>query len=331
MDKIFQIGSFCFRICCKNPIPIPYNFLLFANPQKTEADYTYHLSLEKKFDLPSQRIIAKRPDLLVMENDKYESRLIGSLGGTSYYAFYREISECDAKVQIALHKTSDLLYDTVFTSMFALERQMTRRDSMILHCAYIKYRGTAILFSAPSETGKTTQAGLWEKYRGSETVNGDRALLRRIDGRWTACGWPVCGTSEICHLEDIPIHAVAMLYTLIYVLPVLVAFLCDKSRNEKKKMRLDWLFLSLFGIIFIPLPNFLYRYRDVIQSYLVLTFQINSNANLNHALAWIAFQLIFVLIIAELIVAKIRDKRAVRSAANAHAPARSGQVENARA
>ena len=211
MDKIFQIGSFCFRICCKNPIPIPYNFLLFANPQKTEADYTYHLSLEKKFDLPSQRIIAKRPDLLVMENDKYESRLIGSLGGTSYYAFYREISECDAKVQIALHKTSDLLYDTVFTSMFALERQMIRRDSMILHCAYIMYCGTAILFSAPSETGKSTQAGLWEKYRGSETVNGDRALLRKIDGRWTACGWPVCGTSEICHLEDTPIHAVVML------------------------------------------------------------------------------------------------------------------------
>lgn len=133
-----------------------------------------------------------------------------------------------------------------------------------------------------------------------------------------------------CYLM-LNIHAVAMLYTLIYVLPVLVAFLCDKSRNEKKKMRLDWLYLCLFGIIFIPLPNFLYRYRDVIQSYLVLTFQINSNANLNHALAWIAFQLIFVLIIAELIVAKIRDKRAVRSAANAHAPARSAQVENARA
>ena len=82
---------------------------------------------------------------------------------------------------------------------------------MILHCAYIKYHGKSILFSAPSETGKSTQAGLWERYRGSETVNGDRALLRKIDGHWTACGWPVCGTSEICHLEDIPIHAVVML------------------------------------------------------------------------------------------------------------------------
>ena len=81
MDKIFQIGSFCFRICCKNPIPIPYNFLLFANPQKTEADYTYHLSLEKKFDLPSQRIIAKRPDLLVMENEN--ARVKGQVNFTA--------------------------------------------------------------------------------------------------------------------------------------------------------------------------------------------------------------------------------------------------------
>ena len=88
---------------------------------------------------------------------------------------------------------------------------MIRWDSMILHCAYIKYHGKAILFSAPSETGKSTQAGLWERYRGSETVNGDRALLRKIDGRWIACGWPVCGTSEICHLKDTPIHAVVML------------------------------------------------------------------------------------------------------------------------
>ena len=211
MDKVFQIGSFCFRICCKNSIPIPQNFLLFENTQKIEPDYTYHLFLKQKFDLPSQRITAKRPDLLVVGNDKRESRLIGSVGETSYYAFYSEIAERDAKVQIAIHKISDLSYDTVFTSMFALERQMIRRNSMILHCAYIKYRGKAILFSAPSETGKTTQANLWEQYRGSETINGDRALLRKIDGHWTACGWPVCGTSEICHSEDIPLHAVVML------------------------------------------------------------------------------------------------------------------------
>ena len=71
----------------------------------------------------------------------------------------------------------DLHIDPLFTSLLALERRLVRKDQMVLHCAYVEYRGEAILFSAPSETGKTTQAGLWEKYRGSRTVNGDRSLL----------------------------------------------------------------------------------------------------------------------------------------------------------
>lgn len=52
---------------------------------------------------------------------------------------------------------------------------------------------------------------MWERYRGSRTVNGDRALLRKINGRWTACGWPVSGTSGICSPEDTPIQAIVML------------------------------------------------------------------------------------------------------------------------
>ena len=101
--------------------------------------------------------------------------------------------------------------DPMFTSLLALERRLVKKNSMILHCAYVEYQGEAILFSAPSETGKTTQANLWEKYRGSRTVNGDRSLLGKINGRWTAQGWPVCGTSEVCNNEAIPIKAVVML------------------------------------------------------------------------------------------------------------------------
>lgn len=88
---------------------------------------------------------------------------------------------------------------------------MIARDSLILHCAFTEYRGRAILFSAPSGTGKPTQAALWERYRGSRTVNGDRALLRRAGGVWTACGWPVCGSSEICGAGEVPIGAIVML------------------------------------------------------------------------------------------------------------------------
>ncbi|MCI5648171.1 MAG: hypothetical protein MR332_01865 [Fusicatenibacter sp.] len=138
--------------------------------------------------------------------------MIGIKGkDTSFYACYQEISERQAEVLLSVPEISGLHIDPVFSSMFALERHMIKRNSLILHCAYMVYLRKAILFSAPSGTGKSTQAELWDRYRGSRTVNGDRALLRKINGAWSACGWPVCGTSGICELEDTPIHAIVML------------------------------------------------------------------------------------------------------------------------
>lgn len=132
-------------------------------------------------------------------------------GTEGYYACYQEVASDKARVLLARDRIQGLHIDPVFTSLLALERRLIARDSLILHCAYMVYQGESILFSAPSETGKTTQANLWEKYRGSRTVNGDRALLGKRKGRWTAQGWPVCGTSEVCHNEEFPIRAVVML------------------------------------------------------------------------------------------------------------------------
>ena len=147
----------------------------------------------------------------MFRNGIYETRLIGVKGMDGYYACYRETAPDRAEITLAKERISSLNIDPVFSSLFAFERRLAARGNMILHCAYVEHNGEAILFSAPSGTGKTTQANLWEKYRGGRTVNGDRALLGRKDGRWTAQGWPVCGTSEVCHNEDTPIHAVVML------------------------------------------------------------------------------------------------------------------------
>lgn len=211
MDKIFQIGSFCFHLICDENICIPEHFLQFEVKNPRRSENTYHLATAFRLPAVREKILVRRSDLIVYGTDAGEARLIGIKGQVKPYALYRELSDQEAEIFLVADALDNLRFDPVFTSLFALERQMIQWDSMILHCAYIKYHGTAILFSAPSETGKSTQANLWERYRGSETVNGDRALLRKIDGQWTACGWPVCGTSEICHLEDTPIHAVVML------------------------------------------------------------------------------------------------------------------------
>lgn len=215
MDKIFQIGDFVFRLCFPEEVAPPENFMKFEKRPASGAnpvlEYTYFIKVSDCLPQPEGKIIARRPDLTVLQNGERESRLIGVKGNPDFYAFYQEVSADRAEVTLVRDRIAELHIDPVFTSLLALERRQIKKDAMILHCAYIEYQGEAILFSAPSETGKTTQANLWEKYRGSRTVNGDRSLLGKRDGRWTAQGWPVCGTSEVCHNESIPVRAVVML------------------------------------------------------------------------------------------------------------------------
>lgn len=211
MNKLFQIGSFCFRIICESDIPIPGHFLQFQITERLIIDYTYHLQVVGQLPFPEGEIIADRADLKVYGNRTMEIRQIGIKGEKASYALYKEVSDQDAEIFLSHNVIERLNCDPVFSSLFALERRMQQRESLILHCAYSVYNQKAILFSAPSGTGKSTQAALWEQYRGAYTVNGDRALLRKIEGQWNACGWPVCGSSEICKISDTPIRAIVML------------------------------------------------------------------------------------------------------------------------
>ena len=93
----------------------------------------------------------------------------------------------------------------------SLEEMLLRQNACILHSSFIRHQGRGILFSAPSGTGKSTQADLWQKYMDAEILNGDRSILRKSNGRWTAYGLPFAGSSEIFRNESAPISAIVML------------------------------------------------------------------------------------------------------------------------
>lgn len=237
MDRRFRIGAFLFRLICPEGIIPPPNFMLFEVDDGERYEYTYEIALAKTLTPPDGRVIARRPDLLVFQLEGGEGRLLGIKGIEGYYACYREVAADRAEVTLAMDRIRGLHIDPVFTSLLALERRMILKHNMVLHCAYVQYEGEAILFSAPSETGKTTQANLWEKYRRSRTINGDRALLGKRDGRWVAQGWPVCGTSEVCHNERIPIRAIVML--------------SQEKENHAERLTVMQAFTLLYGQITI--------------------------------------------------------------------------------
>lgn len=210
MKQIFQIGSFVFQIDYPSQIVPPEHFMNFIS-QKSDYVYSYRFIIDENFPQPQGQRIAVRDDLIVYQENDLEMRYIGVKGIEGYYACYQETDQHAAVVYLNPERLKELNIDPAFTSLLALEKRMLTYNEIVLHCAYIKYQGKAILFSAPSETGKTTQANLWEKYKQSQTINGDRSLLVKHQGQWFAQGWPVCGTSEICLNQNIEIKAIVML------------------------------------------------------------------------------------------------------------------------
>lgn len=212
MEYSFCVSDFHFRLLCPEAVRPPENFLKFSAPA-SDTDYCYTLSLTDVFPAPSGRAVARRDDILIYHDGDRETRYLRfhGLPESEAFACCRETGENSSRIYLRPSALSDMVYDPVFTSLFSLERRLIARDALVLHSSYIRYKGQAILFSAPSGTGKSTQAGLWEKYRGVIQLNGDRSLLRKIGGVWHACGWPVCGSSEICNNADTPIRAIVML------------------------------------------------------------------------------------------------------------------------
>lgn len=82
-------------------------------------------------------------------------------------------------------------------------------EMSVLHSSYITFGGHAILFCGESGIGKSTQAYLWEKYKGAFIVNGDRTLIDTKD--MSANGICYSGTSGICHNVTSPLCAVVIL------------------------------------------------------------------------------------------------------------------------
>lgn len=92
-----------------------------------------------------------------------------------------------------------------------LPHQLLCSHVVVLHASAVKTEKGVIVFCAPSGTGKSTQAALWETHRGAEILNGDKVALSCRDGKVFAWGLPFCGTSHICKSYCLPVRGLVLL------------------------------------------------------------------------------------------------------------------------
>ena len=141
-------------------------------------------------------------------------------------------------------------------------------DAFILHASYIVHEDQAILFTAPSGTGKSTQAEFWRTERSAEIVNGDRVLITRRNGRYYANGIYASGTSGICKNKTVPIRAVVLLEqaetNAVNEIPPRLLFmriLCECSYDIKSKAQCEKI-TGLVADMINTVPVFCYGCRN---------------------------------------------------------------------
>ena len=86
-------------------------------------------------------------------------------------------------------------------------------DGFVFHGAVLNYRGNACIFTARSGVGKTTHTRLWLSEFGDDVhyLNGDKPIIRIVDGQPYAYGTPWQGKENYGVNERAPVGAVYFL------------------------------------------------------------------------------------------------------------------------
>lgn len=85
------------------------------------------------------------------------------------------------------------------------------QNTIMMHGSVIAVQDSAIAFTAPSGTGKTTHSKLWlDHLDGSYILNGDKPLIH-IGEQVTAYGSPWCGKEGFNRNTCVPLRAICLL------------------------------------------------------------------------------------------------------------------------
>lgn len=177
-----------------------------------EADWTFQFEKKEELMPPEGRLAMQEADRLIYSSKGYCVRYLDAYNGNWEKASARvEYRDRQVWVQLREKRFPDRVIAKYVLQSLGVEHLAARNQGLIFHCAFIEHNGKAILFTAPSGTGKSTQAELWKNYRGARIINGDRAAVRLAEGVLLAEGIPFAGSSQYCEKESLPIAVIVYL------------------------------------------------------------------------------------------------------------------------
>lgn len=201
-----------------------YMIPFLSNPA---ADCDIHISIKSAEELPPLVGIGKTCNDLQWKFTKEDDSLLSEEYPASVFKTvpgYDDFTSAimrftEKKTEISIVRPKNMsntghndIRDFIYSGQ-AISTLMPNRDRMVLHSSCISVNGKAVLFSAPSGTGKSTHTGLWKKHiPETKYINDDTPILhfKKNHGIF-AYGSPWSGKTELNANISAPLAAVVLL------------------------------------------------------------------------------------------------------------------------
>ncbi len=210
MEHYYEIGGQ--TICLQardNVLELKGGMLERFTTAPCREDVRISIQLCDEFPLPIGRCLFSGTERQVFAQDGAFVTYIGQSPEKAYLRMERRGKATDVLAKRSAF-AGPIRTKTVLTVM-EVEHLVVENGGILLHSSFISHDNCAIIFTAPSGTGKSTQAALWESLRGARIINGDRSVVRLGENGVEALGVPFSGSSGICHADRLPVAAIVYL------------------------------------------------------------------------------------------------------------------------
>lgn len=190
----------------------PYSKFVVDHPE--HCDYIFNLKYNPDIDFFNEK--TKHFQGQLGQFHFYEDNQGDEYTLFTYKKVYHAITHIGEHEGYCFYVNQNVLFEEInngnhLENYLCLHKILMLFQGYILHSCHIHYHDQAILFTAPSGTGKSTQGNLWNQYKDAVIINGDRTLIRKIDDKYYGCGIPFSGTSNICLNKQAKLSAIIII------------------------------------------------------------------------------------------------------------------------
>lgn len=212
-EKLYRFAGL--ELSLSAPEEMLYETELWLEPfvtDRVEDPHRYTLHRSETLPVPEGDCVSLSANGRIYENSGKWMRYLGAEGGDPEKAVLCSVHEGKNHAVFLSGRIyrGDLKVSTVLDGL-DINHLILRNRSVILHASFIEWEGKAVLFTAPCQTGKSTQAQLWKDLRRAEIINGDRGVIRISQDQILAEGLPFCGSSGHSRNRSLPLTAIVLL------------------------------------------------------------------------------------------------------------------------